>query len=271
MTSRCIVAILTVIGALLAGGCSEADSDQAILATTTSTQDSGLLDELLPDFEEEFDCTIKTVAVGSGEALELGEKGDADVLLVHSPDAEDEFMAGGHGLTRDPVMHNDFVVVGPQADPADVGGAADAADALTRIADAKAPFASRGDDSGTHSKELDLWEQAGVEPSGDWYLETGQGMGETLTIAGQKSAYTLIDRGTFLATEGLTSAIAFAGSDDLQNYYHVIVVDRGEEPVPCANEFAIWLQDPEVQERIGDFGAEEYGEPLYVPDAEARG
>jgi len=272
MTSRCILATLTVIGALLAGGCSGADStDQAILATTTSTQDSGLLDELLPDFEHEFDCTIKTVAVGSGEAMEMGEKGDADVLLVHSPAAEDEFMAGGHGLTRDPVMHNDFVIVGPQADPAEVSGSADAADALTRIADQEAPFASRGDDSGTHSKELALWEQAGVEPSGEWYLETGQGMGETLTIAGQKSAYTLTDRATFLATEGLTSTIAFEGSDDLRNYYHVIVVDRGEEPVPCADEFATWLQDPEVQERIGDFGAEEHGEPLFVPDAEATG
>jgi len=271
MTPRCIVALVTVIGALLAGGCSGADSsDEAILATTTSTQDSGLLDELVPDFEEAFDCTIKTVAVGSGEAMEMGEKGDADVLLVHSPAAEEEFMAGGHGVTRDPVMHNDFVIVGPEADPADVSEAADAADALARIADQEAPFASRGDDSGTHAKELALWEQAGVEPSGDWYLETGQGMGETLTIAGQKSAYTLTDRGTFLATTGLTSAIAFEGSDDLQNYYHVIVVDRGEEePVPCADEFATWLQDPEVQERIAGFGAEEYGEPLFVPDAEA--
>ena len=269
MTSRCIVAILTVIGALLAGGCSEADSDEAILATTTSTQDSGLLDELLPDFEEEFDCTIKTVAVGSGEALEMGEKGDADVLLVHSPDDEEEFMDGGHGLSRDAVMHNDFVIVGPQGDPAKVSGAAaDAADALTRIADQEAPFASRGDDSGTHNKELNLWEEAGVEPSGDWYFETGQGMGETLTIAGQKSAYTLTDRGTYLATEGLSSTIAFEDSDDLQNFYHVIVVDTGEEPVPCAEEFSTWLLDPEVQEQIGAFGVEEYGEPVFVPDAE---
>ncbi len=268
MTPRCLIAVVTTVGALLTGACSGADpSDQAILATTTSTQDSGLLDELLPDFEEESGCTIKTVAVGSGEAMEMGEKGDADVLLVHSPDAEEEFMAGGHGLTRDPVMHNDFVIVGPQADPAGLSGAADAADALTRIADQEAPFASRGDDSGTHSKELAIWAQAGVEPSGDWYLETGQGMGQTLTIAGQKAAYTLTDRATFLATEGLTSAIAFEGSDDLQNYYHVMVVDRGEDPVPCADELATWLQDPEVQERIGGFGAEEYGEPLFVPDA----
>jgi tungstate transport system substrate-binding protein len=172
-------------------------------------------------------------------------------------------------VTRDPVMHNDFVMVGPEADPANVSEAADAAEALARIADQEAPFASRGDDSGTHTKELSLWEEAGIEPSGDWYVETGQGMGETLTIAGQKEAYTLTDRATFLATNGLTSAIAFEGSDDLQNYYHVIVVDRDEEPVPCAEEFSTWLQDPEVQTRIGEFGAEEYGEPLFVPDAEA--
>ena len=275
MTPRCIVATFTVIGALLVSGCSSdseaGSSDEAILATTTSTQDSGLLDELVPDFEEEFDCTIKTVAVGSGEALEMGEKGDADVLLVHSPDDEEEFMDGGHGLSRDAVMHNDFVIVGPEADPANVSGAADAADALTRIADQEAPFASRGDDSGTNTKELDLWEEAGVEPSGDWYFETGQGMGETLTIAGQKSAYTLTDRGTYLATEGLTSTIAFEDSGDLQNFYHVIVVDRDEEPVPCAEEFSTWLQDPEVQEQIGAFGVEEYGEPLFVPDAEETG
>lgn len=272
MKSRSIVATLTVIGALLlVSGCSDSEagsSDEAILATTTSTQDSGLLDELLPQFEEEFDCTIKTVAVGSGEALEMGEKGDADVLLVHSPDDEEEFMAGGHGLSRDPVMHNDFVLVGPEADPANVSEATDAADALSRIADQEAPFASRGDDSGTHNKELGLWEEAGVEPSGDWYFETGQGMGETLTIAGQKSAYTLTDRGTYLATESLSSAIVFEDSDDLQNFYHVIVVDTGEEPVPCAEDFSTWLLDPEVQEQIGAFGVEEYGEPLFVPDAE---
>ena len=273
MKSRSLVATLTVIGALLlVSGCSSdseaGSSDEAILATTTSTQDSGLLDELVPEFEEQFDCTIKTVAVGSGEALEMGEKGDADVLLVHSPDAEEEFMAGGHGLTRDPVMHNDFVIVGPEADPANVSEAADAADALARIADQEAPFASRGDDSGTHTKELSLWEEAGIEPSGDWYVETGQGMGETLTIAGQKSAYTLTDRGTYLATNGLSSTIAFEDSDDLQNFYHVMVVDTGEEPVPCAEDFSTWLLDPEVQEQIGAFGVEEYGEPLFVPDAE---
>jgi tungstate transport system substrate-binding protein len=272
VTSR-LSAVLALGCALLVGGCASdsdaAESGEAILATTTSTQDSGLLDELVPDFEKEHDCTIKTVAVGSGEALAMGEKGDADVLLVHSPDAEEEFMDAGHGLTREPVMHNDFVIVGPKGDPAEISDAADAADALRRISDAGATFASRGDDSGTHAKELALWKLAGVEPSGDWYLETGQGMGQTLTIAGQKSAYSLADRGTFLATANLDSGIVFEGSDDLRNNYHVIVVDRGEEPAPCGQEFAAWLQEPAVQERIGEFGVEQYGEPLFVPDAEA--
>jgi tungstate transport system substrate-binding protein len=273
MTTRAVGPALALACALLAGGCASgsgaAESDEAILATTTSTQDSGLLDELVPDFEEEHDCTIKTVAVGSGEALAMGENGDADALLVHSPEAEEEFMDGGHGLTREPVMHNDFVIVGPEGDPATIGDATDAAAALTRIAEAEATFASRGDDSGTHAKELELWELAGVEPSGDWYIETGQGMGQTLTIAGQKSAYSLADRGTFLATANLDSTIAFEGSDDLRNDYHVIVVDRGEEPAPCGEEFAAWLQEPDVQERIGAFGVEQYGEPLFVPDAGA--
>ena len=270
MRSNALLAAVAAAGVLMASGCSGGSDGEteAILATTTSTQDSGLLDELLPDFEEESGCTMKTVAVGSGEALELGARGDADVLLVHSPDAEEEFMDDGHGVSREPVMHNDFVIMGPEADPAKVEGAADATEALTRIAEAEAPFASRGDDSGTHAKELALWEESGVEPAGDWYFETGQGMGETLTIAGQKSAYSLTDRGTFLATANLDAAITFEGSDDLQNFYHVIVVDR-EETAPCAEDLSTWLLEPEVQERIGDFGVEEYGEPLFVPDAES--
>lgn len=259
--------------ALLTGACSdgaETASAEAILATTTSTQDSGLLDELLPDFEEESGCVVKTVAVGSGEALELGERGDADVLLSHSPDAEEEFMAGGHGTSRESVMHNDFVIVGPQADPASIEGAADAAEALTRIAETQSAFTSRGDDSGTHAKELSLWEEAGVDPAEEWYFETGQGMGQTLTIADQKEAYTLADRGTFLATASLDSTINFEGSGDLRNFYHVIVVDRDEVPVRCAEDFSTWLREPAVQERIGRFGVEQYGEPLFVPDAQTK-
>lgn len=268
---RRTLAALAACGLLTAacsGDSGTTASSEAILATTTSTQDSGLLDELMPDFEEESGCTIKTVAVGSGEALELGAQGNADVLLVHSPAAEEEFMDAGHGLSRDPVMHNDFVIVGPEADPANIEDAPDAAEALTRISETQSPFASRGDDSGTHAKELSLWEEAGADTAGEWYFETGQGMGQTLTIADQKSAYTLADRGTFLATSNLDSTITFEGSDDLQNFYHVMVVDRDEEEVPCAEEFATWIREPAVQERIGSFGVEEYGEPLFVPDAE---
>lgn len=270
---RRTLAALTACGLLTAAcsGDSETASSEAILATTTSTQDSGLLDELLPDFEQETGCTLKTVAVGSGEALELGAQDNADVLLVHSPDAEEQFMDAGYGLSRDPVMYNDFVIVGPEADPAKIEDAPDAAEALTRISETQSPFASRGDDSGTNAKELSLWEAAGADTAGEWYFETGQGMGETLTIADQKSAYTLADRGTFLATGSLDSVILYEGSDDLQNFYHVIVVDRDEEEVPCAEAFSTWIREPAVQERIGSFGVEEYGEPLFVPAAETGG
>jgi tungstate transport system substrate-binding protein len=238
-----------------------------ILATTTSTQDSGLLDEIHPLYDKESACTVKTVAVGSGQAIEMGEKGDADVLLVHSPEDEEQFMANGHGSSREAVMHNDFVLVGPSDDPAGVAGTGSAAEALTRIADQKASFASRGDDSGTHTKELALWEEAGVEPKGSWYIETGQGMGDTLTIADQKQAYTLSDRSTFLATKSLESDIAFEGSDDLLNNYHVIVVDHEGTNSACAEEFSSWILDTPVQHTIGEFGVEEYGERLFTPDA----
>jgi tungstate transport system substrate-binding protein len=275
MTAR-EVAVLAV--AVLTAGCvsstgssgpddeSEASGD-VVLATTTSTQDTGLLDELIPRFERESDCVVKTVAVGSGEAMTMGQRGDADVLLVHSPDAEAEFMRAGHGSIRRPVMHNDFVVVGPPQDPADVAGAADAADALARIAEAEQRFASRADDSGTHAKELSLWQAAGLEPGGSWYIATGQGMGQTLTIADQKSAYTLSDRGTFLATAGLDSEIAFEGSEDLRNDYHVIVVDHAETNLGCAEAFSAWIVSGPAQARIGEFGRDDYGEPLFVPDA----
>lgn len=248
-------------------GATPPDRGNLLLATTTSTRDSGLLDELLPSFEERSGCTVKTIAVGSGEAIELGERGDADVLLVHSPAAEEEFMAAGHGATREPVMHNDFVIVGPPADPAGVKGMDDAVAALERIASAEAPFASRADESGTHAKELALWEEAGIDPGGAWYVETGQGMGETLTIASQKEAYTLSDRGTYLATRGLESELLVEGGASLLNPYHVITV-RGEKVNrPCARAFARWITARAVQRRIAEFGVEEYGEPLFFADA----
>ena len=268
---------VAVLAALLLGACGDddeaaqapANSGAMLLATTTSTQDSGLLDELLPGFDKASGCSVKTVAVGSGEALELGEKGDADALLVHSPEDEEEFMAAGHGVSRKAVMHNDFVLVGSPEDPARVGKAAAATDALDRIAETEAPFASRGDDSGTHTKELSLWEAAGTEPSGSWYLETGQGMGETLTVADQKQAYTLSDRGTFLATDNLDSELLLEGGAELLNPYHVIVV-RGEKVnAACARKFATWITEPATQRQIKRFGVAEYGEPLFFPDAKS--
>jgi tungstate transport system substrate-binding protein len=238
-----------------------------ILATTTSTRDSGLLDELVPRFQKDSGCSVKTVAVGSGEALRLGEKGDADVLLVHSPQAEQEYMGAGHGVSRKPVMHNDFILVGPPDDPADVKGADTAAEAFTRIANAEAPFASRADESGTNTKELSIWDAAGSEPKSPWYIETGQGMGETLTIAGQKRAYTLSDRGTFLATDNLDLDVVVEGGEDLLNPYHVIVVKGEDVNLACARQFSDWIISPAVQDEIGRFGVADYGEPLFFPDA----
>lgn len=266
------------VALVLASGCASDQSQQPeqqasgpsgdmLLATTTSTQDTGLLDTLVPAFESDSNCTVKTVAVGSGDALAMGAKGDADVLLVHSPADEREFMSHGYGSSRKAVMHNDFVIVGPPNDPAGVAKADDAADAMRMIAQAKAPFASRADDSGTNTKELDLWDEAGVKPHGSWYIETGQGMGETLTIADQKQAYTLSDRGTFLATNSLESKIVFQDSPDLLNFYHVIVVDHEGTNVGCAKEFSGWLLEPQVQKMIGHFGVKQYGEPLFHPDA----
>jgi tungstate transport system substrate-binding protein len=250
-----------------AGATSAPDRGTMLLATTTSTRDSGLLDELVPSFEKASGCRVKTLAVGSGEAIELGEKGDADVLLVHSPADEEQFMDGGDGASRKAVMHNDFVLVGPPDDPAGIKRATDAPDALTQIADAEASFASRGDDSGTHAKELSLWEAAGTKPRGSWYIETGQGMGETLTIADQKGAYTLADRGTFLATENLDAQVLVEGGKALLNPYHVITVRGGEVNRECAGEFSRWITSPSTQKTIGRFGVEKYGQRLFVPDA----
>jgi tungstate transport system substrate-binding protein len=273
---RRLAAALALVATLAITGCGNDDSGQSdagtdngqmILATTTSTQDSGLLDELVPKFEDESGCSVKTIAVGSGEALELGEKGNADVLLVHSPEAEQEYMDGGHGVSREAVMHNDFIVVGPQDDPDGIKGAGSAADAFTSIAKAEAPFASRADESGTNTKELSIWEAAGIEPNGSWYIETGQGMGETLTIASQKQAYTLSDRGTYLATDNLDLDLLVEGDKDLLNPYHVIVVKADGTNRACAQDFSDWITSPKTQDDIGSFGVADYGEPLFVPDA----
>ena len=242
-----------------------------ILATTTSTQDSGLLDVMIPDFEQRTGYTVQTVAVGSGEAMKMGQQCNADVLLVHSPSAEKDFMTNGYGSDRRLVMHNDFVVVGPSADPAGIKGSATAIDAFTKIADAKSPFITRGDASGTNSKELAIWKSANITPEGDWYIESGQGMLATLKIASEKAAYTLSDRATFLANQDtLQLEILVEGDASLLNIYHVIVVNPAN--CPTANNtgaiaFADYVVSPDAQALIGGFGAEKYGQPLFTPDA----
>ncbi|MFG2075214.1 substrate-binding domain-containing protein [Nonomuraea maritima] len=243
-----------------------------ILATTTSTQDSGLLDELLPVFTSESGWQVKTVAVGSGAAIELGRRGEADVLLVHSPAAEEKFVAEGGAGQRRLVMHNDFVLVGPPDDPAKIKGAS-STDALKKVADAEAVFVSRGDESGTHSKEKDLWSKAGVTPGGNWYQSTGQGMGETLRVASEKGGYTLSDRATYLAQrDTLELEVLSEGDPGLLNVYHVIemTTKAGDKVQPDgAKAFADWLVAEPAQRLIGEFGRAKYGQPLFTPDAGA--
>jgi tungstate transport system substrate-binding protein len=257
------------LAAFAFGGCGdESGGKSLILATTTSTQDSGLLDVLIPAFERDSGMKVKTLAVGSGEALELGERGEADVLLVHSPAAEEELMATGKTGARRLVMHNDFVIVGPADDPAAIAGKP-TADAFRAIADAEAPFVSRGDDSGTHKVELGFWQDASVEPGGDWYSETGQGMGATLRVSDERSAYTLADRGTYLAQPGELKVLV-EGGPELLNVYHVINMTgkAGERVnVDGAHRFSDWIVSPAVQATIGKFGKQRYGRSPFTPDA----
>jgi len=246
-----------------------AAESELILATTTSTQDSGLLDLLIPAFNEVYpQYLVKVIAVGSGEALKMGETGDADVLLVHSPAAEKTFMENGFGIERKAVMYNDFIVVGPESDPAKIKGMSSTVDAFKAIAAAKAPFFSRGDESGTHAKEKTIWKAAEMTPTGDWYQETGQGMGETLTIADQSNGYTLADRGTYLSKRSsLALAILVEGDTALFNQYHVITVKNGVNQ-QGATDFANWIITDSVQdELIATFGVDKFGQPLFVPNA----
>jgi tungstate transport system substrate-binding protein len=247
-------------------------SGKIILATTTSTQDTGLLDWLVPAFEKETGYTVQTVAVGSGAAIAQGSRGDADVLLVHSPAAEKTMVAAGDGIERTLVMHNDFIIVGPSSDPAGVKSAATAADAMKAIAAKGATFISRGDDSGTNALELKLWKGVDIDPSGQrWYQSTGQGMGATLQVASQKSAYTISDRGTYLAQkQNIDLDILSQGDPSLLNVYHVIVVNPAKHPkvnVVGARAFAAYVVRPDIQTQIGEFGKDKYGQALFFPDA----
>lgn len=245
---------------------------ELLLASTTSTQDSGLLDELIPAFKEATGYSVKLVAGGSGQALENARRGDVDVLFVHSPAAEQQFVADGFGIERALVMHNDFVLVGPPDDTAGVRTASDIDAAMIRIAANQARFVSRGDDSGTHAAELALWRAAGIDPAGeDWYAETGQGQGATLQIASQKAAYALTDRGTFLAQAGnLDLQVLSEGSPGLLNVYHVIVVNPERHPrvnAAGARAWAAFVTGAEGQRLIAEFGVETFGEPLFFADA----
>jgi len=254
-----------------AGGVGEPVVKEVLLATTTSTRDSGLLDALLPVFEEQTGYIVQVIAVGSGEALKMGEEGNADVLFVHAPSSEVTFMEDGFGSDRRLVMHNDFIIIGPEDDPAGISGMTSASEAFTQIAASEALFVSRGDDSGTHKKELSLWEAAGITPDIEWYEETGQGMGATLIIASEEYAYTLTDRATYLATQGLLLDILVEGDPALLNVYHVIIVNPEIWPnvnLAGATAFADFLVSDECQTLIAGYGMEEYGQVLFFPDAD---
>jgi len=263
-----------LVGALLLValvGPAAADSRVVILATTTSTQDSGLLEVLVPMFEARQGYTVKTIAVGTGQALALGARGEADVVLVHAPALERRYLAEGHLVNRRLVMHNDFVLAGPPGDPAGIRALRSAAAALSRIAERRAPFVSRGDESGTHQTEKALWRAARLTPGGDWYIESGQGMGTTLTLASERRAYTLTDRATYLAfRKRLELAVLVEGDAALLNVYHVLEVSPARSPRVNAGggrAFADFLVSPEGQAVIGRFGVESHGQPLFVPDA----
>lgn len=249
------------------------------LATTTSTADSGLLDAILPDFEAKCSCRVDVIAVGTGQALEIGTKGDADVVLVHSRKSEDQFVADGNARQRFDVMYNDFIIVGPQADPAKIGGMTTAKDAFKTIMDSQSKFASRGDKSGTNSKELGIWSSLGVTPTKDraWYNALGQGMGETLTFANEQNAYTLSDRGTYLAMKDrLPNLVILVGGEKLAdnkdksllNPYGVMAVNPDNHPgvqYDLAMRFVEWLTSADTQKMIGAYGLDKFGQSLFYP------
>ena len=244
------------------------------LTTTTSTYDTGLLDAIHTDFEDLYGVSVDAVAQGTGAALESARNGDADVVMVHARSLEDEFMRNGYGINRRDLMFNDFVIVGPEGDPAGIEGASSATDALTTIADAQAPFVSRGDNSGTHTKELVLWEEAGTQPGGDWYQETGTGMGEALNIANQQGAYTLSDRGTFISQRAeidltiLVQGPIEGGPEILANPYGVMAVNPGVHEnanYDLAMAYIGWITSPGAQDAIADYQMN--GEQLFFPEA----
>jgi tungstate transport system substrate-binding protein len=260
--------VLALSGGL---GCRQtAESKNEItLATTTSTQDTGLLDMLLPKFREKTGVDVRVVAVGSGQAMELGRRGDADVLLTHTPAAEEKFVADGWGTDRRPVMYNDFVLVGPIADSAGVKGLASIAESVAQLAEKQAAFVSRGDESGTHQKEREIWKLANLEPQGEWYIRAGVGMANALRMAQERQAYVLSDRGTYLSLKKeLDLEILSEREPVLENHYSVMAVNREKHPhvnAEGARQFVEFMTDPTTKDLIADFGVEKYGEPLFYP------
>jgi len=249
-----------------------ARSETIKMSTTTSTENSGLLDVLLPEFTQDTGIVVKVFSKGTGAAIRDGIDGNVDVIFVHAKEKEERFVAHGYGTRRYEVMHNDFVIVGPESDPAGIGTVESATEALTKIAESEAGFISRGDDSGTNKMELALWESAGITPEGSWYQESGQGMAATLTIASELEAYTLTDRATYLHNlETLDLVILVEGDPVLLNVYHVLIVNP--EQWPAVNEtgaraLADYLVSNETQKMIGEYGLEEFGQPLFFPDAD---
>jgi len=241
-----------------------------ILSTTTSTQDSGLLDELIPLFEQQTGYRVKTYSIGSGAAIALGSRGEADVVLAHAPDNERQFVASGAGIDRQIVMYNDFIIVGPAEDPAGTKGSTNALDALKKIAAKGSPFISRGDNSGTQQLELQLWKDAALTPQGQgWYVESGSGMGQTLQIADQRRAYTISDRGTYLTFQNRVKLDLLVERDErLLNVYHVIAVNPARFPAvnsAGAQAFIAFILAPDTQRFLGEFGRARYGQPLFTP------
>ena len=270
--SRIILWTIVSLFILVGSSTVLAQTKTVILSTTTSTQDSGLLDVLIPIFEKNTGYFVKTIAVGSGQAMAMGQKGEADVLLVHSPAAEKKFVTEGYGINRRLIMHNDYIIVGPPGDSAKVKGIKLASEAFKKIASAQALFLSRSDKSGTHVKEMDVWKAAGIKPDGEkWYQQTGLGMGQTLNVTAEKKGYTLADRGTYLALKkNLGLDILVEGDAILLNIYHVIEVNPAKWPkanAVGAKAFSDFIVSKETQDVIKTFGVDKYGSPLFFPDA----
>ena len=261
--------IVVLLGVAALAACAERppETERVVVATTTSVEDSGLLDVLIPAFEADNPgYSIQYMAVGSGQALELGRRGDVDVIIAHSPADELQFMNDGHGIDRRPFMYNEFVLLGPPADPAAIGGVANAAAAFRAIAGSKSPFISRGDDSGTHRREMGMWAEAGIEPGGEWYVEAGVGMGDALGIASERGAYILADIATYLhAHHRFELVILSRGDERLVNAYSVIRVADAAEADGAAR-FADWLVGSAARELVAAFGIEQVGQPFFVPE-----